>query len=101
MVFKGNLSIDPRGLIFESYRIENITIEECRMIFLDWALEVAKSDMTEDINTLLSEYKEIYEDHPMTEVLLAGYQRYKALAEGVVDLVDLINKVYLNIYLYG
>ena len=35
MVFKGNLSIDPRGLIFESYRIENITIEECRMIFLD------------------------------------------------------------------
>ena len=61
MVFKGNLCIDPRGLIFESYRIENITIEECRMIFLDWALEVAKSDMTEDINTLLSEYKEIYE----------------------------------------
>jgi len=38
MVFKGNLSIDPRGLIFESYRIDGITIEECRMIFLDWAL---------------------------------------------------------------
>ena len=33
MVFKGNLSIDPRGLIFESYRIDGITIEECRMIF--------------------------------------------------------------------
>ena len=78
MVFKGNLSIDPRGLIFESYRIENITIEECRMIFLDWALEVAKSDMTEDINTLLSEYKEIYEDHPMTEVLLAGLSKVQS-----------------------
>ena len=25
MVFKGNLSIDPRGLIFESYRIDGIS----------------------------------------------------------------------------
>ena len=42
MVFKGNLSIDPRGMIFESYRIDGITIEECRMIFLDWHLKVPK-----------------------------------------------------------
>ena len=41
MVFKGNLDIDPRGMIFESYNIEGISIEECRTIFLDWALETA------------------------------------------------------------
>ena len=34
--------------------------------------------MTEDINTLLSEYKEIYEDHPMTEVLLAGLSKVQS-----------------------
>ena len=37
-----------------------------------------KSDMTEDINTLLSEYKEIYEDHPMTKVLLAGLSKVQS-----------------------
>ena len=35
---KGRLEIDPRGLIYESYRIEGIRIEECRSIFLDWAM---------------------------------------------------------------
>ena len=38
-VYKGNLAIDPRGMIYESYRIEAVSIEECRMIFLDWAME--------------------------------------------------------------
>ncbi|MDA7740076.1 hypothetical protein N9330_01510 [Amylibacter sp.] len=75
MVFKGNLSIDPRGLIFESYRIDGITIEECRMIFLDWALAGSKSDLSEDINILLSEYQVKFDDHPMTTVLRAGLSK--------------------------
>ena len=37
MVFKGNLDIDPRGLIYEAYRMD-IGPEESRSIFLDWAL---------------------------------------------------------------
>lgn len=72
MVFKGNLNIDPRGLIFESYRIDRITIEECRMIFLDWALEGSKSDLSDDIKILLCEYEESYDVHPMTSVLREG-----------------------------
>jgi hypothetical protein len=72
MVFKGNLAIDPRGMIYESYRIEGISIEECRMIFLDWALEAAKKDMSDDLRTLLSEYGDKNPDHPMTKVVQDG-----------------------------
>ena len=32
--------IDWKGLIRESYRIEGIEPEECRSIFLDWAISV-------------------------------------------------------------
>jgi len=77
MVFKGNLSIDPRGMIFESYRIDGITIEECRMIFLDWALESSKTDLTEDINILLKEYQGKFSNHPMTSVLRSGLLKSK------------------------
>ena len=31
---------DPKGLIFEAYRIDGITKSECRTIFLDWALSI-------------------------------------------------------------
>ena len=31
---------DPKGLIREAYRIEGITLGECRSIFLDWALSL-------------------------------------------------------------
>lgn len=72
MVFKGNLDIDPRGMIYESYRIEGISIEECRMIFMDWAFQAAKTDMKDDLETLLSEYRNGNEDHPMTQVIQEG-----------------------------
>ena len=35
---KGKLAEDPRGLLFEAYRITGITLPECKAIFLDWAL---------------------------------------------------------------
>jgi len=72
MVYKGNLDIDPRGMIYESFRIEGITIEECRMIFLDWALQAAKSDMTAHLNTLLAEYGDDNQGHPMLDVINEG-----------------------------
>jgi len=72
MVFKGNLDIDPRGMIYESYRIDGISIEECRMIFLDWALEAAQVDMRAKLETLLVEYSSANPDHPMTQVITEG-----------------------------
>ncbi|MCI2393581.1 hypothetical protein [Aliiroseovarius sediminis] len=63
-------TIDPRGLIRESYRIDGIRIEECRSIFLDWALfddhEMTQSDR---IRALLDHYGTDEPDHPMTQVL--------------------------------
>ena len=73
MVYKGNLSIDPRGLIFEAYRIEGIGVAECRTIFLDWALGTPLgADMAADLKVLMAEYGEGAPEHPMTGVLLEG-----------------------------
>ena len=64
---------DPKGLIFESYRIENISKEECRTIFLDWALSMPLETETSDVlRGLLAQYGQAAPDHPMTEVMREG-----------------------------
>lgn len=63
-------AIDPRGLIRESYRIDGIRAEECRSIFLDWAL-FDEHDMPQPhrIKLLLDTYGSNAPDHPMTRVM--------------------------------
>ncbi len=68
---KNNDPHDPKGLIREAYRIENITLEECRSIFLDWALSVpVDANAQQSLTDLLSRYGA--EDHPMTNILREG-----------------------------
>jgi len=38
-------------------------------------LQGSKSDLSEDINILLSEYQVKFDDHPMTTVLRAGLSK--------------------------
>lgn len=71
-VFKGNLKIDPRGMIYESYRIEGVSLEECRMIFLDWAMHTPQGNMRGYLQELLVEYEVGNEAHPMTQVIKDG-----------------------------
>ena len=81
MVDKGPLSIDPRGLIFESFRIEGITGPECRSIFFDWALSVPEGeDMHAQVATLIDTYRPDHPEHPMLAVLEEGLA---AKAEGI------------------
>jgi hypothetical protein len=62
---------DPKGLIAESFKIDGITYEECRSIFLDWALAVpVDSDSQELITTLLERHPA--QGHPMRQVLEEG-----------------------------
>ena len=63
--------LDPKGLIRESYRIEDITEAECRSIFLDWALSHSEQNHTPLLNGLLERHAGAG-DHPMTRVLRAG-----------------------------
>ncbi|MGE4610705.1 MAG: hypothetical protein AAED33_04810 [Paracoccaceae bacterium] len=73
---KGELSCDPRGLIYEAYRIENIHEMSCRPIFLDWALGVPDGeDSIEHIKTMLAHYEPDWPDHPMTELLRSGLDK--------------------------
>jgi len=64
---------DPKGLVRESYRIDGITPEECRSIFIDWALSLPVSaDVPDAIRTLLADYGPADPDHPMGQVLRDG-----------------------------
>lgn len=61
---------DPKGLVRESYRIEGITLAECRSIFIDWALSLPSGISVPDaVRTLVAEYGQDLTDHPMTAVL--------------------------------
>ena len=60
---------DPKGLIREAYRIEGIGPEECRSIFVDWALSL-DGDLRAAIARLLAAHGA--EGHPMTAVLREG-----------------------------
>ena len=64
---------DPKGLIFEAYRIDGITLAECRTIFLDWALSLPDGfEQIPSIRVLLDQYGAGTQDHPMTQVLSEG-----------------------------
>lgn len=61
---------DPRNLIREAYRIEGITLADCRSIFLDWALGLAEGqDGGQAASALLAHYADQPADHPMSVVL--------------------------------
>ena len=64
---------DPKGLIYEAYRIEGITPSQCRSIFLDWALSLPEGCEANDaIPFLLHKHGADTPDHPMSEVLQQG-----------------------------
>lgn len=67
-MLKGD-ALDPKGLIAEGYKIEGITLPECRTIFLDWALSYS-GDNRAGIEALLARHGT--PGHPMTEVLTEG-----------------------------
>jgi len=70
---KGDIRLDPKGLIAESFRIEGIADSECRSIFLDWALSLPEEqDTIAAITELLGRYAPDAPDHPMIEVLRQG-----------------------------
>ena len=69
---------DPKGLVRESYRIEGITPEECRSIFLDWALSLGDGATALTALPALIERHGAAADHPMTQVLRAGLEQLAA-----------------------
>lgn len=74
---KGDLEIDPRGLIFEAYRME-VGPKDCRTIFLDWALGRPYGASEDEVRILLDRYGASAPDHPMTDVLREGLKRMDA-----------------------
>ncbi len=66
-------ALDPKALIREAYRIDGITIAQCRTIFLDWALSHPDgADPKEGVVQLLAQYADQPADHPMTVTLNEG-----------------------------
>ncbi|SMO37554.1 hypothetical protein [Ruegeria faecimaris] len=70
---------DHKGLIREAYRIDGITLPECRSIFLDWALSLPEGrDQRQALSDLHASYAKDEVDHPMTQVLTEGLQSAQA-----------------------
>ena len=63
---------DPKALIRESFNIEGIKIEECRSIFLDWALSLPNDTDARKIIPLLLEQYGDKQEHPMLVTLREG-----------------------------
>lgn len=63
---------DPKGLVRESFRIDGITLSECRSIFLDWALSLPQgAQVPAAIAVLTAEYGNNL-GHPMLSVMAEG-----------------------------
>ena len=70
-MMKGDYN-DPKALIRESFNIEGIKIEECRSIFLDWALSLPNDvDAKKIIPLLIDKYND-KKEHPMLLTLREG-----------------------------
>lgn len=74
--------IDPRGLFREAYRIEGIVAEECRSIFVDWALHADIATAKDEMQALLDHYGPDNPDHPMTMVLKEGVSDQGGKSDG-------------------
>jgi hypothetical protein len=62
--------IDPTGLIAESFRIEGISLAECRTIFLEWAMGIgAEVDTLAAVQVHLARNRAGQPDHPMIATL--------------------------------
>ena len=74
---KYSLAGDPRGLIYEAYRIEGITSEECRAIFFDWVLGLKPElDPIMEITKIYYVYGPGNPGHPMNQVFEEGLSNY-------------------------
>lgn len=75
--------LDPKALIREAYRIEGIGAEECRSIFVDWALSLPDDLPAADaLPGLIARHGTAAPDHPMTAVMRAGLAPGGAAQEG-------------------
>ena len=68
-------ALDPTGVIAESFKIEGIGPEDCRGIFLDWALKMpVDADNAALVGQLLARHANEPQDHPMIGVLRDALQ---------------------------
>lgn len=75
----GRDRFDPKGLIAESFKIEGIGNEECRSIFLDWALSLTVDlDSKDALPVLIARHAEAAPEHPMSAVLREGLVQMQA-----------------------
>lgn len=75
-VTKGELACDPRGLIYEAFRMDDLTEADCRTIFLDWSLGLPEGmDIKDSLEALLLAYASTDPQHPMGTVLREGLEK--------------------------
>ena len=75
---KYSIRNDPRGLIYEAYKIEGITEKDCRSIFFDWAVGLGSElNPVQEVSILYDTYALDNPGHPMNGVLKEGLSNFK------------------------
>ena len=74
---KYSLEGDPRGLMYEAYRMKGISSQDCRSIFFDWALGLkSELDPIKELNIIYNVYARENPGHPMNMVLQEGLSKF-------------------------
>lgn len=60
---------DPQKTITKAYQMKNLSSEDCRTVFMVWALSVDGDDIRHHAKTLLNKYAKGQPSHPLTELL--------------------------------
>lgn len=76
----GRSPYDPKGLIYEAFRIDGITDAECRSIFLDWALSLPEG--TNQRAALVALCEDTPPGHPMTILLTQARDQQPVSSRG-------------------
>jgi hypothetical protein len=65
---------DRSGVVYDSFIIKEITIEQCRSIFLEWYMGLPEEcDLPEIVKCLLNDYKDVADaNHPMYELMITA-----------------------------
>ena len=74
---KYSVANDPKGLIFEAYRMDGISSEDCRSIFFDWVLGLKPElNAIDELTTLYNLYVKNNPSHPMSQVIEEGLSNF-------------------------
>jgi len=65
---------DPKNTFGKAYSMPDLTVEECRTVFLEWVISIEGENSASYVTAVLEEFSPAYPTHPLTQLLQAALQ---------------------------